>query len=179
MPSKSFLKAMALLLIFTSAPATIYILYSRTGGPESQKELSFHRNIRFALMGGTDTVDIKPLTEWPWVKACALKDNLSREQVNAVIGREYPHYRELNWMGQEDYWTLVFEDSERDTSWGLHTPSVPVRMPKKDIAGAVFPDGVDGICFTEDQSVLAVTRSAAPVGQSPAVLQLGPSDPAS
>jgi len=34
MPSKSFLKAVGLLLLLSLGPASIYILYTRTGGLE-------------------------------------------------------------------------------------------------------------------------------------------------
>ncbi len=52
MPSKSFIKVIGLLLLLSLGPLSIYVLYTRTGGLESCRELSFHRNMRFAFMAG-------------------------------------------------------------------------------------------------------------------------------
>ncbi|MEQ9448579.1 MAG: hypothetical protein RLN70_06670, partial [Rhodospirillaceae bacterium] len=107
-PSRSFLKFVALLLLFTSVPGTLYILYTRTGGPESKKELAFQKNLRYALMAGGETLDLAPLTDWPWEKVCAVNNGLTEDEFKAVVGFEYEHFGELHWMHLENYWTLVF-----------------------------------------------------------------------
>ena len=88
-PSKSFLKVIALLLIFTLAPGTMYFLYTRTGGPESKKELAFQKNMRTALMFGSEAIDFKPLSTWPWIKVCALDSGITETELLELIGFEY------------------------------------------------------------------------------------------
>ena len=174
-PSASFIKVLGLLALFSSVPLTLYLLYNRTGGPTSQKELLLYRNLRFAFMAGTPTVDLGPLTPWPWVKMCALNFGLSPEQVKGVIGFLYKDYGELHWMARPEYWTLLFIDSEREASWGLAIPVVPVRIPRKDMAELTLPPGSDGVCVTREQGGLVMSRNPqAPVGSTPITVSLGP-----
>jgi hypothetical protein len=170
-PSSSFTKVLVLLAVFSLAPATLYILYARSGGPPSQKEMKVQKNMRFALMAGVDAVDLAPLTEFPWVKVCALKDGLSREDVNKVLGFDYEHFQELHWLHLPEYWTLVFADREREASWGMARPVTPVRIPRKDLADLKLPDGAKGQCITRDGRI-ELTRRTVPVGESPVVVQL-------
>ena len=43
------MKVAALLALLSIGPASIFILYTRTGGPESQKELKFQKNLRYEI----------------------------------------------------------------------------------------------------------------------------------
>lgn len=171
LPSKSFLKVIGLFALFTIAPGTIYFLYTRTGGPESKKELSFQRNLRYALMEGTDTVDFGPLTEWPWEKVCALTDGLSDGEIDAVLGFEYLGKAEMHWMHRPDYWTILFVDKEREASWGLTRPVVAVRIPRKGLADLRLPLGAKGVCADRYGELPRILRHHAPVGESPITLE--------
>lgn len=170
-PSRSFLKVIGLLAIFTLAPATIYFLYTRTGGPESRKELVFQRNLRYALMAGTDTLDFAPLTEWPWEKVCALTYGLTSEEVDQILGFDYIGKAELHWLHRPEYWTLLFVDVEREASWGKTRPVTAIRIPRKELAELHLPTDTKGTCI-ERQSIQArLTRSSAPVGVSPVTIR--------
>ncbi|MDX2225429.1 MAG: hypothetical protein SFV21_21935 [Rhodospirillaceae bacterium] len=172
-PSPSFLKVVALMAVLAIGPATIYFLYTRTGGPESKNEMTFQKNLRYALMAGTDAVDLAPLTPWPWVTVCVLDARLTRSDLAGVTGFDYQHYGELHWLPLADYWTLLFIDAEREVSWGTARPVVPVRIPRAELADLALPAGAKGACAPRDGHRLAVTRRAAPVGTSPAVVALG------
>jgi len=171
-PSPSFLKVIALLLIFTLAPGMLYFMYTRTGGPESKKELAFQRNLRYALMAGTDTLDLAPLTEWNWKTVCALQNGISEEQLADVTGFEYEHFAELHWNHLPGYWTLLFFDSEREANWGMTRPVTPVRVPRKELADLKLPSEVIGSCVDAGELV-TLQRHAAPVGESPIVIDFG------
>ena len=129
-PSASFLKVLGLLAIFTLAPGSMYLMYYRTGGPTSNKEQVLQKNLRFAFMAGTETIDLAPLTPWPWVKVCALTSDLTEEQADAVLGFPYKDFDQLFWMHRPEFWTLIFVDSEREASWGSATPVVPRRVSR-------------------------------------------------
>jgi len=169
-PSPTFLRVLVLLAVFSLAPATLYILYTRTGGPASGKELVFQRNLRFALMADNDVVDMAALTDWPWVKVCAVDSGLSADDLTAVIGFPYKDFGELHWLPLTDYWTLLFIDSERQASWGLAHPVVPIRIPRKDLANIVFPTGAKGQCLDRTSGRIEATRATVPVGTSPVTL---------
>lgn len=170
-PSASFLKVVGLFAIFTLAPATIYFLYTRTGGPESKKELAFQRNLRYALMAGDETLDFGPLTDWPWVKACALADGLAPAEIDAVLGFTYTAKAELHWMHRPEYWTLLFVDSAREANWGMTTPVTAIRIPRKDLADLSLPPGAKGTCV-EGRGVQArLSRAPAPAGVSPVTIR--------
>ena len=171
-PSPSFLKVLLLLAIFSLAPATLYILYARTGGPASQKEMKFQKNLRFAFMVGQDAVDLAPLAEWPWIKVCALDSGLSRADVTAVLGFDYKDFDEMHWLPLADYWTLVFVDSEREANWGMARPVTPIRIPRKDLADLRLPEGAKGQCITHDGRMELMRNASVPVGQSPVTAQL-------
>ena len=171
MPSSSFKKVLVLLAVFSLAPGTLYFLYVRNGGPASQKEMKFQKNMRYALMAGVDAVDLAPLTEFPWVKVCAFGSGLSRDEVTAVLGFDYQNFQELHWLHLADYWSLVFIDREREASWGMARPVTPIRIPRKDLADLKLPDGMKGQCITRDGRI-ELTRRTVPVGESPVVVQL-------
>jgi len=170
-PSKSFLKVLLLLAIFSLAPVTLYILYARGGGPASQKELQFQKNMRFAFMQGTDAIDLAPLAAWPYIRVCALDSGLSDDEVNKLLGFKYDNIAELHWLHLGDFWSLVFIDSEREASWGMARPVVPVRIPKKDLADLKLPAGANGQCISNDGRI-EITRRNVAVGESPIVVQL-------
>jgi hypothetical protein len=173
-PSQSFLKVIGLLLIFTITPATLYLMYYRTGGPSSKKELKLQKNLRYAFMQGTETVDLAPLTEWPWVKVCAVTNGISHDDLNAVVGFPYKDYDQLFWLNLSQDWTLLFIDSEREANWGPARPVVPVRIPRRDVADLALPAGAKGTCVDRDTGGLILTRRAdAPIGTSPVTVRLG------
>lgn len=169
-PSPSFLKVIGLLLVFTLAPGTLYVLYTRTGGPESKKELAFQKNMRYALMSGEETIDLAPLTAWPWVEVCALDSGITKAELTALIGFEYEHFGELHWSHLEDHWTLFFIDSEREANWGMTRPITPVRVPRKELADLALPEGAVGRCV-DFQEIIGLTRREMPVGTSPIVVR--------
>jgi len=172
--SPSFVKVLAFLAVMCLVPFTLYVLYNRTGGPTSQKEMQLYKNLRFAFMAGTPTVDLAPLTPWSWVKVCAVTHGLSPEQLAAVIGFSYKDYDQLHWLARPEYWTLLFVDSEREASWGKVTPVTPVRIPRKDIAGLSLPEGVQGVCVNREDGGLVLTRNpAAELGTTPVTATLG------
>jgi hypothetical protein len=177
MPSKSFAKVIGLLLLLSLGPLTIYILYQRTGGLESRRELAFHRNIRFAFMAGTDTVDLEPLTDWPWVTVCAFKGGLKQEEIDGLVGFSYENFSHLTWRYLDDHWTLLFIDSERETNWGRHRPIIPIRIPKDSIADYDFIDGKVGSCANRNAAVLSLTKKTVPLGVTPIVAQLAMQTP--
>jgi len=170
-PSSSFMKVLLLLAVFSLAPITLYILYTRTGGPASQKELQFQKNLRFAFMQGVDAIDLAPLAAWPYVKVCALESGLTTDEVNKILGFDYQNIAELHWLHLGDYWSLVFVDAEREASWGMARPVTPVRIPKKDLADLKLPEGVKGQCITRDGRI-EITRRSVAVGESPVTVQL-------
>jgi len=169
-PSPSFLKVIALLLLFTLVPGTLFVLYTRTGGPESKKELAFQKNMRYALMSGDEAVDLAPLTAWPWIEVCALDSGITEPELTALIGFEYEYFSSLHWRHLEDHWTLLFIDSEREANWGMTTPVTPVRIPRKELAELILPDGAVGRCVDFQEEIL-ITRRDVPVGTSPIVVQ--------
>jgi hypothetical protein len=170
-PSKSFLKVIGLLAIFTLAPATIYFLYTRTGGPESRKELVFQRNLRFALMAGTDTLDFGPLTDWPWVKVCAMTNGLTDKEVDEILGFEYLGKAEMHWMHRPDYWTVLFVDVEREVNWGKATPVTAIRISREGLANLQLPTGSKGVCVDRNSIQARLTRAPAAVGTSPVTIR--------
>ena len=170
MPSKSFLKAVGLILLLSLGPASIYFMYTRTGGLESRRELAFHRNARFAFMAGTDTVALSALTDWPWQTVCSFGPQLRQADVDALLGFNYGNFTQLTWRGLEDHWTLLFIDAERETNWGPHRPIVPIRVPASDIAAYAGP--LMGECIAADGAALAVTRSAFQPERSPVAVKL-------
>lgn len=170
-PSKSFLKVLGLLAIFTIAPATIFFLYTRTGGPESKKELVFQRNLRFALMAEGDTLNFAPLTDWSWVKVCAITNGVTPAEIDELVGFDYIGKAEMHWVGNPDYWSLVFVDSEREANWGLTTPATAIRIPRKALADLHLPEGAKGVCVNHDSIQARLTRGAAPVGVSPVTIR--------
>ncbi len=170
-PSKSFLKVLGLLAIFTLAPATIYFLYTRTGGPESRKELVFQRNLRFALMEGTDTLNFAPLTDWPWEKVCALTNGLTDKEVDEVLGFEYIGKAELHWMHRPEYWTIVFVDVEREVSWGKARPVTAIRISRAGLADLHLPTDFKGTCVDRQSIQARLTRAPAAVGTSPVTIR--------
>jgi len=170
-PSTGFMRVLLLLAIFSLAPVTMYLLYSRTGGPPSQKEMGFQKNLRYAFMQGGDAVDIAPLAAWPYVKVCALDAGLSTAEVNEILGFDYEFIQELHWLHLADFWSLVFIDAEREANWGLTRPVTPVRISRKDLADLNLPAGAKGQCITRDGRI-EITRRGVPVGESPIVVQL-------
>ena len=171
-PSPSFLRVIVLLLMFSLAPATMYILYTRTGGPASGKELVFQRNLRFALMAESAVLNVAPLTDWQWVKVCAVTNGVTAEELNQVIGFPYKDFDELHWLGLPGYWTLLFIDKERQVSWGTAQPVTPIRISRKDLANLALPEGAKGQCIDRDMGRIEITRQAAPVGVTPITLSL-------
>lgn len=177
-PTQSFLKVIGLLSIFTLAPISIYLLYHFSGGPTSGRELELQKNLRFALMAGTDTVDLAPLTEWSWVKVCAFTSNVSPDDVNKVVGFPYKDYDDLYWMPHAEYWTLLFIDETHRANWGPVTPVVPVRIPRASVADLSLPDGVKGACTDKAEGgLVASRRTDAPVGVSPVTIRIGKRTP--
>jgi len=172
-PSASFLKVLGLLAIFTLAPGTIYLMYYRTGGPASKKELELQKNLRFAFMAGTDAVDLAPLTPSPWQKACAVTNDVTEDELDRVVGFAYKDYAQLYWLHHPEFWTLLLIDNSREASWGEVTPVVPVRIPRKDVAELALPDGAKGVCMDRDGRLLLTRRKDAPVGTTPVVVRLG------
>lgn len=170
-PSKSFLKVLGLLAVFTLAPATIYMLYTRTGGPESKKEIVFHKNLRFVLMGGEDVLDFGPLTEWPWEKVCALTDGLADKEIDEILGFEYLAKAEMHWMSRAEYWTLLFVDVEREVNWGKARPVTAIRMSHREMAELRLPLGSKGICVPRHSIQARLSRSPAAIGQSPVTIR--------
>lgn len=173
-PSKSFLKVIGLLAIFTIAPATIYFLYTRTGGPESRKELVFQRNLRYALMAGTDTLDFGPLTDWSWVQVCALTHGLNAKEIDTTVGFEYLAKAELHWMPHAEYWTLLFVDTEREVNWGKARPVTAIRIPRKELADLNLPADTKGVCVDRGTMQARLSRAPAPVGTSPVTIRFAP-----
>lgn len=171
-PSPTFLKAAGLLAFLSLTPLSIYIMYNRTGGPESKKEMTFQKNLRYAFMAETTAVDLAPLTEWPWVRVCAVDVGLSREDLKTVLGFDYKDYDQLHWLPLKDHWTLLFIDFEREASWGLARPVTPVRIPRAELADAKFSEGQKGVCAPRETARLAFTRGTAPVGASPITAEL-------
>jgi hypothetical protein len=173
-PSNSFLKVIGLLAIFTLVPGSLYLMYYRTGGPASQKELAFQKNVRYAFMQGTETVDLAPLTTWGWKKVCALDSNITADDVATVIGFPYKDFEQLYWMHQPTVWTLLFIDSEREANWGPATPIVPIRIPRKEVAQLALPEGAKGACTDRETGGLILSRQVeSPVGISPITVRLG------
>lgn len=170
-PSRSFLKVIGLLAILSLAPATIYFMYTRTGGPESRKEQVFQKNLRYALMAGGDTLDFGPLTEWGWEKVCALSDNLTPTEVDEVLGFEYLGKAEMHWLHRPDYWTLLFVDTEREVSWGKARPVTAIRIGRKELADLRLPIGSKGTCVERNSIQARLTRAPAPVGTSPVTIR--------
>ena len=171
-PSPTFLRLILLFAVLSLAPVTMYILYTRTGGPASGKELVFQHNLRFSLMAGESVVDVAPLADWPWVKVCAVADGVSEDDLTKIIGFAYKDFSELHWLQLPEYWTLLFVDSERQASWGLARPVVPVRISRKDLANLELPAGAKGQCIDRKMGRIEVTRGPAPVGQTPVTLHL-------
>ncbi len=171
-PSPTFIKAMALMLVLSLAPLTIYVLYTRTGGPESQKERTFQKKIRYAFMGAETTVDLGPYTDWEWSKLCAVDARVTPDEMAAVLGFKYKDYDQLHWMPVDRYWTLLFVGDERETNWGKHHPVTPIRMPRDDLANLKLPEGAKGVCVPRDTGRLTFVRSDAPIGVSPIIAEL-------
>ncbi len=169
-PTASFMKVVGLLAFLSLGPASIYFLYTRTGGPESQKEMTFQRNLRYALMAGTDTVDFGPLTAWSWQTVCAVESGVTFDQLTGLIGFPYKDFAELHWLRNANMWTLIFIDVERETNWGLHRPVTPIRIPRTGLTGLALPDGAKGQCVPRDKLRVVAARRAAAVGSSPVVL---------
>ena len=171
-PSKSFVKMIGLFLLLSIGPLSIYILNMWTGGLESRRELSFHRNIRFAFMAGTDSMDLSPLTDWPWIHVCAFRSGLTQEDIDDLVGFSYGNFTQLTWRDLEDHWTLLFIDSERDTNWGRHRPIIPIRIPADSIADYDFRDGINGTCVNRNEAVLSLSRKNVALGLTPVVVRL-------
>ena len=151
---------------------TVALLYYRTGGPESKRELAFQKNLRFGLMAGTESVDLAPLTEWPWERVCAVTFGLSEEQLADVMGFSYQHFGELHWLHRPKYWTLLFIDNRREASWGDVTPVIPVRIHRAELADLGLPNGVSGQCVGRNGGRFLVARNLdAPVGVSPVTVR--------
>jgi hypothetical protein len=170
-PSSGFMKVVLLLAIFSLAPVTMYFFYSRTGGPPSPKEMQVQKNLRYAFMQGVETIDLAPLTPWPYVKVCAIDGGVSTAEVNAVLGFDYEYIQEMHWLHLPDYWSLVFVDAEREANWGMARPVTPVRISRKDLADVKLPPGVKGQCMAREGRI-EIARGAVPVGESPITVQL-------
>ena len=170
-PSKSFLKVIGLLAIFTLAPGSIYFLYTRGGGLQSKKEQVFQRNLRFALMAGTETLDFGPLTDWPWEKVCALTNDLTSEEIDEILGFDYIGKTGLHWMRRPEYWTLLFVDVERDVNWGKARPVTAIRIPRQGLADLGLPIGSKGTCVDRHSLQARLTRAPAAVGTSPVTIR--------
>ncbi len=169
-PTPSFLRVLLLLAIFSLTPVTLYILYTRTGGPASQKEMQFQRNLRYAFMQGVDAIDLAPLAAWPYIRVCALDSGLSHDEVTKILGFDYENFQELHWLHLKEYWTLVFIDKEREVSWGMARPVTPVRIPRKDLADLKLPAKSKGQCIDGDGRI-EITRRTGAVGESPVTMQ--------
>lgn len=169
-PTPSFLRVLLLLAILSLTPVTLYILYTRTGGPASQKEMQFQRNLRYAFMQGVDAIDLAPLAAWPYIRVCALDSGLSHDEVTKILGFDYENFQELHWLHLKEYWTLIFIDKEREVSWGLARPVTPVRIPRKDLADLKLPAKSKGQCIDGDGRI-EITRRTGPVGESPVTMQ--------
>jgi hypothetical protein len=170
-PSRSFLKLLGILAIFAATPLTLLIFY-RTGGLPSATEVNFQHDLRYAFMTGVDSLDLSPLTSWPWERVCAVTNGLSEEELNGLLGFEYKAYGDLHWMPRPEYWTLLFVDT-RQMSWGLSRSVVYVRIRRKEEAELTLPAGEKGVCVDHDQARLAVARNRqAPVGTSPVTVSL-------
>lgn len=171
-PSPSFLKAAGLLAFLSLTPVSIYIMYNRTGGPESKKEMTFQKNLRYAFMAEERAIDLGPLTEWPWTKVCAFDSAVSREDMTKILGFDYRDYDQLHWLPLAKTWTLLFVGDEYQASWGPARIITPVRIPRAELANATFPDGVKGLCVPRETGRLTFERGTAPVGSSPVTTQL-------
>lgn len=171
-PSASFLKFLVLVLILSLGPGTIYFFYNRTGGLESRKEVVFHRNIKFLFMSGEESIELTSFTDWPWIRVCALNSGLTPADVETVIGHPYLNYRELRWLGRSDHWTLLFIDRERETTLSWRRPSVPIRMPKTEVADYYFEPDEKGWCVPRENARLLVSRRSVPFGITPIVVRL-------
>ncbi len=166
-PSPTFLKAIALMLVLSLAPLTIYILYNRTGGPESQKERTFQKKLRYVLMGANTSVDLGPYTEWEWETVCAIDANVSAAELEGILGFKYKDYDQLHWMPVARYWTLLFVGDERETNWGKHHPVTPIRIPRDDLANLALPEGKKGVCVPRQTGRFVFQRGEAPISASP------------
>jgi hypothetical protein len=163
----------ALLLVLSLGPTSLYLMYNRTGGPASQKELGLQKNLRFAFMAGMDLIDLAPLTPWPWQKVCAVTNGLTEAELTQVIGFEYKDYDQLHWLPRPEYWTLIFIDPEREASWGKAHPVTPVRIPRKEVGDLMLPNGVKGTCINRGEGGLNLSRLPdTVVGTSPVVVRL-------
>ena len=148
-PTASFMKAAGLLAFLSLTPFSIYLMYNRSGGPESQKEMTFQKNLRYAFMAESNAIDLAPLTAWPWVRVCAVDAGVTREEFKKIIGFDYKNYDEMHWLPLKTHWSLVFIDYEREASWG-----------------------VKGVCVPRETARLVFARGAAPVGASPIMAEL-------
>ena len=157
-PSPSFLKAVALIAVLSLTPVSLYLMYYRTGGPASPKELGLQKNLRYAFMAGLDLVDVVPLTPWPWVKMCAVTNGVTKDELTAIIGFPYKDYSQLHWLPRPEYWTLLFIDSEREANWGKATPVTPIRISRKDLAELLLPSNTKGVCVSRLGGKLNLTR---------------------
>ncbi len=166
-PSPTFIKAVALLLVLSLAPLSIYILYNRNGGLESQKERTFQKKLRYVLMGANTTVDLGPYTEWEWETLCAIDANVSAAELEGILGFKYKDYDQLHWIPVARYWTLLFVGDERDTNWGKHHPVTPIRIPRDDLANLALPEGKKGVCVPRETARFMFQRGEAPIGVSP------------
>jgi hypothetical protein len=172
-PSTSFVRVVVLIAVFSLTPLSLYMLYYRSGGPLSQKELALQKNLRFAFMTGPDIIDVAPLTPWPWVKMCAVTSAVTPDELAAVIGFPYKDYDQLYWLPHAQFWTLLFIDSEREASWGKVTPVTPVRIPRTEVADLMLPSGKKGICVSREGGRFNLARMPdTPVGASPIVVRL-------
>ena len=171
-PTASFMKAAGLLAFLSLTPFSSYLMYNRSGGPESQKEMTFQKNLRYAFMAESNAIDLAPLTAWPWVRVCAVDAGVTREEFKKIIGFDYKNYDEMHWLPLKTHWSLVFIDYEREASWGTAHPVTPVRIPRAALANATFPEGVKGVCVPRETARLVFARGAAPVGASPIMAEL-------
>jgi len=171
-PSSSFIKLAVVFLVLMLGPLSIYLMYNRSGGPESKSEMAFQRHLRLAFMAGTEFVDLAPLTSWEWDTVCAIDSAVTREEMAAIIGFEYRDYAQLHWLPLKDHWTLLFIGNERETNWGPHRPVVPVRVHRLEHADLMLPAGSKGNCVPKDTGRMWLTRHEAPVGQTPVVASL-------
>jgi hypothetical protein len=172
MPSKSFIKFVALILLLSLAPASIYILYKRTGGLESRKELAFHKNLRYQFMYGTKTVSLEELTNWGWARVCAFEGGAKQSEIDDLLGFHYADFDNLTWRNLDDHWTLLFIDSERETNWGMHRPIIAIRVPELELASFRKADNHIGNCVLRDRAALSLERSSVPLGQTPVTVSL-------
>lgn len=172
-PTPSFLKAVVLIAVLSLTPVSLYLMYYRTGGPASQKELALQKSLRFSFMSGVDLIDVVPLTPWPWVKMCAVTNGLTKDELTAVIGFPYKDYGQLHWLPRPEYWTLLFVDVEREANWGQAIPVTPVRISRKEVADLLLPSNTKGVCVTRLGGKLNLTRRLnADPGTSPVTVRL-------